>query len=107
MEAWHDTFAVAVRGLVFLGCGIVLVGIGVCLLSSVMHWQITQDGAGLAVLWLFAAGGVTVAIGGEMLVFARRPLWLVRAFFLLVAIFVVSGIVVTLQSGARLPRLNL
>jgi hypothetical protein len=91
-------------GLVFLILGAVLVWIGVYLLTGVLRWQVTMDGAGLSVLWLLVTGGVVIAMGGEMLASGRRPRWLLRVFVVLVAVFIVAGVIVTLQSGARMPR---
>lgn len=94
-------------GVVFLLCGAALVWIGVYLLSGVMGWRITPDGAGLAVLWLLVTGGVVITMGGQMLATGSRPRWLLRAFVLLIVVFVATGIIVTLTSGARMPRLYL
>lgn len=91
-------------GLVFLILGAALVWIGVYLLTGVLRWQVPMDGAGLAVLWLLVTGGVVIAMGGEMLASGRRPRWLLRAFVVLIAVFIVAGVIVTLQSGARMPR---
>ncbi|WP_137110554.1 hypothetical protein [Rhodobacter sp. SY28-1] len=94
-------------GVAFLLCGAVLVWIAVYLLTGVMGWRITPDGAGLSVLWLLVTGGVVIAMGGQMLTTGSRPRWLLRAFVVLIVVFVVTGVIVTLTSGARMPRLYL
>lgn len=40
-----------------------------------------------------------------MLLFARLPRGLLRLVILLLAIFVVAGVMATVQEGGRLPRL--
>lgn len=96
-----------VGGLVFLILGALLVWIGVYLLSGVLQWRVTGDGAGVAVLWLLVTGAVVIAMGGQMLATGLRPRWLLRVFVALVAVFIVAGVFVTLQSGGRMPRLHL
>lgn len=96
-----------VGGLVFLILGAVLVWIGVYLLYGVLRWQVTGDGAGVSVLWLLVTGGVVIAMGGQMLATGQRPRRLLRALVALVAVFVAAGVIVTLQSGGRMPRLHL
>lgn len=64
------------------------------------------DQAGLATLWLGAFAVVTLGLGLDMLVFARRSRWLFWPFLALVAIFVATGIWAVLQSGERMPRLR-
>ena len=96
-----------VGGLVFVLCGAVLAGIGVFLFTGVLHGNIPLDGAGASVVWLWVTGAVAGLTGGWMLVFARRPTWLLWLFVPLVVVFVVAGIAATLQSGGRLPRINL
>jgi hypothetical protein len=94
-------------GLVFLACGAALAGIGLWLLAGVMDWQITADGAGLSTLWLLVTGGVTGVMGAGMLRVGRAPRLMLRLLVVLLAIFVIAGVVVTLQSGARMPLLRL
>ena len=94
-----------VGGAIFLLSGAALVWIGVYLISGILRWRITLDGAGLAVLWLLGAGAVVGAMGGRMLATGQRPRWLLRVFVGLMAVFVVAGIMVTLDSGQRMPRL--
>ena len=96
-----------VGGIIFLLSGAALVWIGVYLISGILRWRIPLDGAGLAVLWLLITGPVVCAMGGQMLATGRRPRWLLRAFVGLMAVFVVAGIIVTLQSGGRVPRTHL
>jgi hypothetical protein len=52
-------------------------------------------------------GAVLVAMGGAMLATGRCPRGLLWLLVGLLAIFVVAGVVVTLQSGGRMPRLHL
>lgn len=94
-----------VGGAIFLLSGAALVWIGVYLFSGILRWRITLDGAGLAVLWLLVTGAVVGAMGGRMLATGQRPRWLLRVFVGLMAVFVVAGIMVTLESGQRMPRL--
>lgn len=96
-----------IGGLVFLICGAVLVGLGLYLFTGILRWRITPDGAGLSTLWLLLTGAVTVATGGEMLALARRPRWLLRVLLVLIAVFVMAGVIVTLWSDGRMPRLYL
>ena len=96
-----------IGGVVFLLCGAALGWIGVFLLSGVLRWRITADGAGLSVLWLLVTGAVLVAMGGGMLATGRRPRRLLWLLVGLLAVFVVAGVIVTLQSGGRMPRLHL
>jgi hypothetical protein len=91
-------------GLVILLCGAVLLWIGVFLYTGVMGQRLAMDGAGLAVLWLWATGAVAILLGGLMLGLGRRPRGLVWLIVGLIAVFVVTGLVVTLQSGGRMPR---
>lgn len=91
----------------FLILGAALILIGTCLLAGVLRWRLLLDGAWLATSWLLVTGGVVVVMGGQMLAAGRRPRWMMRAFIGLVAIFVVAGAIVTLQSGGRMPRLHL
>lgn len=101
------TSRMRIGGLVFLLCGVALGWIGVHLFSGILRWRITPDGAGLATLWLLVTGVVLVAIGGGMLATGRRPRGLLWLLVGLLAIFVVAGVIVTLQSGGRMPRIYL
>lgn len=96
-----------VGGVVFLLCGAALAWIGVHLFSGALRWRITPDGAGLAVLWLLVTGAVLVAMGGGMLATGRRPRGLLWMVVTLLAIFVIAGVIATLQSGGRMPRIHL
>lgn len=96
-----------IGGMVFLLGGAALGWTGAHLFSGVLRWRITPDGAGLSVLWLMVTGAVLVAMGGAMLATGRCPRGLLWLLVGLLAIFVVAGVVVTLQSGGRMPRLHL
>jgi hypothetical protein len=93
-------------GTVFVPCGSALAGSGIGLPSGVTGWRLAADGAGAAVLWLLATGAIAAATGVQMLLTGRRPRRLPWLFAALVAVFVVAGVVVTLLSGARMPRIQ-
>jgi uncharacterized membrane protein len=93
-----------IGGLVFLLCGAALVWIGVHLFTGILGWRLPLDGAGLSVLWLMVSGAVTIAMGAEMLIHQWRPRGTLRLLILLLTIFVVTGVVVALAEGGRLPR---
>lgn len=118
---------VRTRGAVLALCGLALIAMalfiagfafdlpyaGLFLAEGTQHRRIDApkvlwaDPLLLVLLWLELTGLVLVVLGLDMLVFARRNPRLMAAFLVLVAIFVVVGMVAAFLSGERVPRLHL
>lgn len=110
----------ALCGLALVGMALFIAGFaldlpyaGLFLAEGVQHRRtdapevLWTDPLLLVLLWLGLTGLVLVVLGMDMLVFARRNPRLLAAFLVLVAIFVVAGMVAAFLSGERVPRLHL
>lgn len=120
---------IRIGGSVLILCALVMAGIGLFLAAFVLDlpyaaallpegvrvegsnrpeafWDRLTDPAGLATLWVGVFALVSLVLGLDMLILARRSRWLFWSLLVLVAMFILAGAYATLQSGSRMPRLH-